>query len=689
MRSEIKNCQRICIKIGTSVITGEDDKFALGRMATLIEQMVEYHRSGKEIIIVSSGSVGLGKFILGNGDNVRACASCGQSKLMANYNFLFSQYNIAVAQVLVTESDFNVDIARENLIQTINHLCENRVIPIINENDVVSVRATPIRDENGKVFWDNDSLAALISIHSKVDCLILLSDIDGIYTDLKNKKILSFYQSDAVIEIGQNSRMGRGGILSKIESAKLASKNGVSFVIVANGYNSNVLKRILNGQNCGTLFSTKKFDQPKQLQRYYLSHKHRTDILRQMITIFEEKKQAIIASNLLDLKAFSGQKDSAFYQRLKCDDKTIDTIIQSLKVLIELKDPLKTIRTIRQLTQNLNLIEIFDPLGKICVIFESRPDVYPILLAMAIKTNNSCFFKAGHETVHTNTYLQSCFSKLLIDYQIIEAFILTFDRADLDLYLAIEQFDLIIPRGSASLIQSIKEKTSQPVIGHADGICHIYVDDELPDKAIDILLDAKIDSPASCNSLETILYSNKLPSTFINQLIYQLQQANVLIFGCEETCQEYNQCKLTTRFDHEYSALAITLKKVQTIDQAIDHINKYGSHHTDAILTTNITKAKKFIRQIDSANVFLNCTTRLSDGYRYGFGAEVGISTSKISTRGPIGCFGLCINKFIIVSEIGHTLKMFKNQELSFQHHDLTPQELSSLHPTLFTDDSI
>ena len=231
--------------------------------------------------------------------------------------------------------------------------------------------------------------------------------------------MLSTYSDSAQIEIGSTSRTGRGGILSKIESAVSASKNGVKYAIVANGHTPNILFKILNGESYGTLFTQCQLDEPQQgsrpvgvspkiLQRFYLGADHRRTLLTQIRDTIDHFRIEIQAENQKDLTSFSG--DPALYQRLKCDDSNIAAIIRSLNVLIDLPDPLKKVKTLRQLSPGLNLLEVLEPIGKICVIFESRPDVYPLLLAMAIKTNNSCVFKAGQEISHTGTYMATLFN---------------------------------------------------------------------------------------------------------------------------------------------------------------------------------------------------------------------------------------------------------------------------------------
>lgn len=298
------------------------------------------------------------------------------------------------------------------------------------------------------------------------------------------------------------------------------------------------------------------------------------------------------------------------------------------------------------------------------VIFESRPDALVQISTLCLKSGNAVLLKGGREAIRTNRILTELIQKATLEADIPQGWIsLLESRDDVNQMLKLDKYiDLIIPRGSNEFVRYIMENSRIPVLGHADGICHCYVDSDADIKmAVDIVNDAKTQYVAVCNATETLLVHSAIASRFLPELKRKLDESNVELRGCERT-QRIIEVKPASEEDWrtEYLDYILSVKIVDSIDEAIEHINTYGSGHTDAIITDNRGHAEKFMDLVDSGNVFWNCSTRFSDGFRYGFGAEVGISTSKIHARGPVGLDGLTIYKYKLIGK-GHIVATMPN----------------------------
>lgn len=366
-------------------------------------------------------------------------------------------------------------------------------------------------------------------------------------------------------------------------------------------------------------------------------------------------KDKIFEANKMDIEAATKENlATPLLARLKFDESKLSSCVQGIKDLVSLPDPLDKILLKRELDEDLILTKKSCAIGVIGVIFESRPDALVQISSLCIKSGNCSILKGGSEAKNTNKALFDIISKAGIKAGLPAHFAtLVEDRAAIsELLKCHESIDLIIPRGSNAFVQYIMENSKIPVMGHADGICHIYVDDEAsPDLAVKIINDSKMQYPAACNAVETVLVNQKLYDRIVNSL-------NPAITVREG---DYNE---------EYLDLILTARKVKDIDEAIEHINKYGSHHTDCIITENKDKAEKFMKYVDSAGVYCNCSTRFADGFRYGFGAEVGISTSKLHARGPVGLDGLVTYKYTLCGN-GQIVGDYATGKKSFHFKDL------------------
>lgn len=362
-------------------------------------------------------------------------------------------------------------------------------------------------------------------------------------------------------------------------------------------------------------------------------------------------------------------------KRLKFDEAKLSDVTEELTGLMALPDPLRNITLARELDQGLTLYRVTCPIGVIGVIFEARPDALVQISSLCLKSGNCAILKGGKETTWTNRVLFSLIHQAAIDAGLPENCLLQAEQHnEIDELLEChDTVDLLIPRGSNAFVQYIMNHTNIPVLGHADGVCHIYVDKEYDkETAIPLIVDAKTQYPAACNAVETVLIHRDVAKDFLPDLAKALKDAGVKLRGTEEV-DEITPVEIipeSESFHHEYVDLIIALKIVGGVDEAINHINTYGSHHTDCILTQNAETAEKFMTLVDSANVYQNASTRFADGFRYGFGAEVGISTSKIHARGPVGLEGLLSYKYKLFGH-GDIVGDYASGKKHFIHKDL------------------
>lgn len=362
-------------------------------------------------------------------------------------------------------------------------------------------------------------------------------------------------------------------------------------------------------------------------------------------------------------------------KRLKFDEAKLSDVTEELTGLMALPDPLRNITLARELDQGLTLYRVTCPIGVIGVIFEARPDALVQISSLCLKSGNCAILKGGKETTWTNRVLFSLIHQAAIDAGLPGNCLLQAEQHnEIDELLEChDTVDLLIPRGSNAFVQYIMNHTNIPVLGHADGVCHIYVDKEYDkETAIPLIVDAKTQYPAACNAVETVLIHRDVAKDFLPGLAKALRDAGVKMRGTEEV-NEITPVEIipeSESFHHEYVDLIIALKIVGGVDEAINHINTYGSHHTDCILTQNAETAEKFMTLVDSANVYQNASTRFADGFRYGFGAEVGISTSKIHARGPVGLEGLLSYKYKLFGH-GDIVGDYASGKKHFIHKDL------------------
>jgi len=399
--------------------------------------------------------------------------------------------------------------------------------------------------------------------------------------------------------------------------------------------------------------------------------------LRAMALAVRDHAQALAEANQKDLdEAEAVGLAAPLLARLKFQGEKIAGAADGLEALAGLPDPVGRTLSAKELDQGLDLYQVSCPLGVVAMIFESRPDALVQMAGLALKSGNAVILKGGSEAKHSNRALADLLHSTGVKAGLPKGWMfLAETREDVKTLLGLnDSVDLIIPRGSNEFVQYIMRNTTIPVLGHADGICHIYVDGNADvEKAIPVIVDSKTQYVAVCNAVETLLVHRDIAPFLLPPLRMALESRAVVLRGDEETRRYLPKIEEAVEQDWEteYLDLILSIKVVGSLDEAVTHINTYGSKHTDAIVTEDRATAEKFMNEVDSANVFWNASTRFADGFRYGLGAEVGVSTAKIHARGPVGLDGLVIYKWklyghgqVVAHYAGSNPKPFTHREL-------------------------
>ncbi|NEO58520.1 MAG: glutamate-5-semialdehyde dehydrogenase [Okeania sp. SIO3B5] len=408
-----------------------------------------------------------------------------------------------------------------------------------------------------------------------------------------------------------------------------------------------------------------------------LSTEAKNQAIEAVAQALETAAPKILAANKLDCQiAQTNNIAKPLYNRLKMDEAKLNSAIAGLRNVSILADPVGVVQIHRELDEGLILKRITCPLGVIGVVFEARPDAVIQISALAIKSGNGVILKGGKEATNSCQELVTAIRQGLATTSVNPDAVqlLTTREETLELLKLDKYVNLIIPRGSNSFVKFVQENTQIPVLGHAEGICHVYVDKSADiQKAVAITVDAKTQYPAACNAVETLLVHTDIADKFLTEVFPMMEKHQVELLGDAATQKILPSLKVATELDWatEYSDLVLSIKVVDNLESAIAHINTYGSGHTDAIVTEDKETADIFLAQIDAAGVFHNCSTRFSDGFRYGFGAEVGISTQKMPPRGPVGLEGLVTYKYQVVGD-GHIAATYSGDRAqTFTHRDL------------------
>jgi delta-1-pyrroline-5-carboxylate synthetase len=628
-----------------------------------------------------------------------AAAGLGQFELMNLYSNLFGTCEVTASQILVTQADFMDDSRRNNLTYTIDRLLSYGIVPIVNENDAVSGNI----GYNAGIFSDNDSLSALCARTFDAEVLVMLTDVAGVYDrppSEEGAKMLPFFTENDSVTIGEKSVNGRGGMKAKIDAALGAVRAGskCNACVVVGGDDLNAVRSLVGrkhdpelGPPKGTLFATpgthlyvmaedelesannaagesvcevtrgmalSARNEARKLQA--LPYEERRAILYNVAGALIERKEEILMANNKDLmQAEKDDVDVQLVNRLKLTDDKLDTLATGIRQITDQSDPLGVVKKKRELADGLILSQLTVPIGVLMIIFESRPDSMPQISALALASGNGLLLKGGKEAAYSNAALHQVIGDAIeagsngkIKREIIG---LVTSRGQVADMLSLDDvIDLVIPRGSNALVQYIKQNTKIPVLGHADGVCHVYVSPTASaENATKLVVDAKTNYPSACNAMETmLLHKDTLENGVAMATLMGLRSAGVKVLG-GPNAMKAGLCDVPAKeMKCEYGDLTCLVEVVDDIQEAIDWIHNHGSGHTEAIVCSDDDPAGEFFLQnVDAACVFKNASTRFADGFRFGLGAEVGISTGRIHARGPVGVEGLLTTKWQLRSE--------------------------------------
>ena len=414
-----------------------------------------------------------------------------------------------------------------------------------------------------------------------------------------------------------------------------------------------------------------------------LSNERRNEVLLALAQAIEESSQEILEANEEDCRAAeaavaAGAMTSSLLERLRVGDGGVAGMAARIRDVVRLPDPLGRRLAATELDDGLVLYKESCPLGVIGIVFESRPDVVPQVASLALKSGNAVILKGGREAASTNEAIVAVWRNCLARFPSVppDSIHLLHTRSDVMELLTLDRdVDLIIPRGSKELVEFVSQRSRIPVLGHGEGICHVYVDGAADlGKALNVVFDSKVQGPAICNAAETLLVHHDVAADFLPKAVARLRDAGVEVRGCPNTVALLGKPEIVPAAEQdwatEYCDLILSVKIVSNLEEAIAHINRYGSRHTETIVTEDRETAGRFMDEVDAAGVFQNASTRFADGYRYGLGAELGISNSKLHARGPMGLEGLTTYKYKLFGD-GHTVAEYSKGSKRFKHRSL------------------
>ncbi|MFT6029241.1 MAG: glutamate-5-semialdehyde dehydrogenase [Oleiphilaceae bacterium] len=392
-----------------------------------------------------------------------------------------------------------------------------------------------------------------------------------------------------------------------------------------------------------------------------VSAKQKNQALLATASAIDARREMLIQENKKDLeKGRENGLDDAMLDRLTLSPSGIDNMIEGLKQVAALDDPIGMINDLKYMPSGIQVGKMRVPLGVIGIIYESRPNVTVEAASLCIKSGNATVLRGGSEAIHSNKAIASCLAVGLKEAGLPEASVQVVETTDREavgeMITMPEYIDIIIPRGGKGLIERISRDAKVAVIKHLDGICHVFIDrDANFEKAIAVTINSKTQRYGTCNTMESLLIDAPVAHSILPQLADFFQKKGVELRGCAETCKVLTDINVASEEDWttEYLAPILSIKIVKDMDEAIEHINQYGSHHTDSIITENYTRGRQFLSRVDSSSVMINASTRFADGFEYGLGAEIGISTDKIHARGPVGLYGLTSEKYVVLGD-GH-----------------------------------
>ncbi|QPJ66065.1 MAG: glutamate-5-semialdehyde dehydrogenase [Candidatus Nitrohelix vancouverensis] len=428
--------------------------------------------------------------------------------------------------------------------------------------------------------------------------------------------------------------------------------------------------------NDQTVEGIAKAAQQAALKMARLSSTQKNQVLESMACSIENHIPAILEANEKDLDwARQENIEAPLISRLELSEGKIRGMAQGIRSVAALPDPVGLKLNAMELDEGLILTRLTCPIGVIAAIFESRPDAVPQIASLGFKSGNAVILKGGREAQNSNKIIGSLLQQAIRSVSDMpeDAVQLIETRSEVEELLKQDAcINLIVPRGSNDFVRYIQENTKIPVLGHSEGICHAFIDSEADDsKAIEIVLDSKLQYPAACNAIENLLIHSSKAESLLPELVTRFKEKGVELVGCERAQKAGIAACRPEDWDTEYTGLKLSIKVVDSLDDAIDFINCHGSGHTDVIITENESSAEKFMEKVDSASVMWNASTRFADGFRYGLGAEIGISTNKTHARGPVGLEGLIIYKYQLRGK-GQTVAQYSGENArSFTHRPI------------------
>jgi delta-1-pyrroline-5-carboxylate synthetase len=673
------SAKRVVVKVGTQVLSHSDSQLDLNILRDLCEQASALREQGHEVILVTSGAVAAGRSRLGldradkSLPTQQACAAVGQAILMEHYNAFFSRLSRSTAQILLTQEDFADSERFGNLLRTFQYLLAHGVIPIVNENDTLSIHELDRSEGRGTpLFGDNDVLSSLIAVGVKADILCILSNVDGLlnHEGMVLQAVSSQRADLAGLDHGQAN--GRGGLQTKLQAFRHASANGIPGIL-ANGKTPRILVRICTGELLGTYFAAAPISQMDGQYASVLAHQakkaatalskitiqERELALVAMAEELEAHAQEILEQNRQDVeKGKEANLSAALLARLRLSESGVLGLCDTLRSVAALKDKPDTLSS-WTLENGLKISQVRTALGAILLIFESRPDVAVEAGALAIKSGNSIVLKGGREAARTNAIiaklLQAGAARSGLPSHSVQIF--EKGRDELSALLAYDDcFELVVARGGEGLIQLVRKNSKIPVLCAGGGNCHLYIhgDADIP-MALSIALNAKVQKPSACNAIEKVLVHSSIAPKLLPLLEKEMTEHQVQLRGCPRSIAILGgqgiKAAEESDWKTEYLDLILAVKVVDSVDEAIGHINAYGTRHSEAIVCKDAAAAVQFARDVDAAVVYHNASTRFSDGAQFGFGAEVCISTQKLHARGPVGADGLSTYKYLVDGE--------------------------------------
>ncbi len=688
--------KRIVVKVGSNVLTRKNGTLDVTRMSALVDQIADLREMGYQVVLVSSGAVASGRSELGNDvhlDSVeqrQLYSAVGQAKLMNRYYEFFKEHQIAVGQILTTKENFSTEEQYINQRNCLEIMLEKGVLPIVNENDTVSITEL--------MFTDNDELSGLMATMCKAEALYLLSNIDGVYngvpTDPASSVIREVAPGHDLSEYIQTSKStsGRGGMTTKAGTAQAVAAQGID-VFIANGEREHILTDLITcpddvpfthfmaasipvadaksiseagetgeGVDCKEALaedvrSLLQQAQEASREQVRLSEGDVNELLLALADAIEGNISSLLEANAKDLARMDPANPK--YDRLKLTDARLRGIAQDMRNTAALPSPLHLVQQDTVLPNGLHLQRVSAPFGVIGVIYEARPNVSFDVFSLCFKSGSACVLKGGSDAVDSNTAIVRLIRCVLEQHGVNPNFVSLLPashEATGMLLNAREYVDLLIPRGSRRLIDFVRQNASIPFIETGAGICHTYFDkDGDLQMGSRIVCNAKTRRVSVCNALDCLLVHKQRISD-VPVLCASLAEHNVIIYAdpdCYKALQGKYPDNLLLRateesFGTEFLDYKMAIRAVDSLDEALTHIARFSSKHSECIISGDEMTISRFQNEVDAACVYANAPTSFTDGAQFGLGAEIGISTQKLHARGPMALKEITTYKWIV-----------------------------------------